>query len=30
MALAHQAIEMAAPEAPLDAALRKVLRVMRV
>ena len=30
LALAYQAIEMAAPEAPLDAALRKVLRVMRV
>jgi cell division protein FtsA len=30
LALAYQAIEMAAPEAPLDAALRRVLRVMRV
>jgi cell division protein FtsA len=30
LGLAYQAIEMAAPEAPLDAALRKVLRVMRV
>ena len=30
MALAFQAIEMAAQEAPLDAALRRVLRVMRV
>ncbi len=30
LGLAFQAIEMAAPEAPLDAALRKVLRVMRV
>jgi cell division protein FtsA len=30
MALAHQAIEMSAPEAPLDAALRRVLRQMKV
>ena len=30
MALAHQAIEMTAPEAPLDAALRRVLRQMKV
>ena len=30
LALAYQAIEMASPEAPLDAALRRVLRVMRV
>jgi cell division protein FtsA len=30
LALAYQAIEMAAPEPPLDAALRRVLRVMRV
>lgn len=30
LGLAYQAIEMAAPEAPLDAALRRVLRVMRV
>jgi cell division protein FtsA len=30
MALAHQAIEMSAPEAPLDAALRRVLRTMKV
>jgi cell division protein FtsA len=30
MALAHQAVEMAAPEAPLDAALRRVLRQMKV
>ncbi|MFN8620546.1 MAG: cell division FtsA domain-containing protein [Chloroflexota bacterium] len=30
MALAYQAIEMSAKEDPLDAALRKVLRVMRV
>ncbi|CAN5678637.1 cell division protein FtsA [soil metagenome] len=30
LGLAYQAIEMASPEAPLDAALRKVLRVMRV
>src|SRR5215211_4000167 len=29
MALAHQAIEMSAPEAPLDAALRRVLRQMK-
>ncbi len=30
MALANQALEMAAPEAPLDAALRRVLRQMKV
>jgi cell division protein FtsA len=30
LGLAYQAIEMAAPEAPLDAALRRVLRVMKV
>lgn len=30
MALAHQAIEMSAEEAPLDAALRRVLRQMKV
>jgi cell division protein FtsA len=30
MALAHQAIEMSAAEAPLDAALRRVLRQMKV
>jgi cell division protein FtsA len=30
MALAHQALEMSAPEAPLDAALRRVLRQMKV
>ena len=30
MALAHQAIEMTAEEAPLDAALRRVLRQMKV
>jgi cell division protein FtsA len=30
MALAHQAIEMSAPESPLDAALRRVLRQMKV
>jgi cell division protein FtsA len=30
MALAHQSIEMSAPEAPLDAALRRVLRQMKV
>jgi cell division protein FtsA len=30
MALAYQAIEMSVPEAPLDAALRRVLRGMRV
>ena len=30
MALAYQAIEMTSPEHPLDAALRRVLRVMRV
>ena len=30
MALAYQAIEMAGPEAPLDAALRKVVKLMRV
>ena len=30
MALAHQAIEMSAPEAPMDAALRRVLRQMKV
>ena len=28
--LAYQAIEMSAPEAPLDAALRRVLRQMKV
>ena len=30
LALAHQALEMSAPEAPLDAALRHVLRAMKV
>jgi cell division protein FtsA len=30
MALAHQAIEMSAPEAPLDGTLRRVLRQMKV
>jgi hypothetical protein len=30
MALAYQAIEMSGAEAPLDAALRRVLRGMRV
>jgi cell division protein FtsA len=30
MALAHQALEMSAPEAPLDGALRRVLRQMKV
>lgn len=30
MALANQALEMSAPEAPLDAALRRVLRQMKV
>ena len=30
MGLAHQALEMSAPEAPLDAALRRVLRAMKV
>jgi cell division protein FtsA len=30
MALAHQAIEMSEPEAPLDSALRRVLRGMKV
>ena len=30
MALAHQAIEMSAPESPLDGALRRVLRQMKV
>ena len=30
MSLAHQALEMTAPEAPLDAALRRVLRQMKV
>jgi hypothetical protein len=30
MALAHQALEMSAAEAPLDAALRRVLRGMKV
>ncbi len=30
MALAHQAIEMSAPESPMDAALRRVLRQMKV
>ncbi|MEO6350101.1 MAG: cell division FtsA domain-containing protein [Candidatus Limnocylindrales bacterium] len=30
MALAHQAIEMSAPESPLDSALRRVLRQMKV
>jgi cell division protein FtsA len=30
MALAHQALEMAGPESPLDAALQRVLRGMRV
>ena len=30
MSLAHQALEMAAAEAPLDAALRRVLRQMKV
>jgi cell division protein FtsA len=30
MALAHQALEMSEPEAPLDAALRRVLRQMKV
>ena len=30
MALAHQALEMTAPEAPLDGALRRVLRQMKV
>ena len=30
MALAHQAIEMSGDEAPLDAALRRVLRQMKV
>ena len=30
VALAHQAIEMSSEESPLDAALRRVLRVMKV
>jgi hypothetical protein len=30
MSLAHQALEMAAAEAPLDEALRRVLRQMKV
>jgi cell division protein FtsA len=30
LGLAHQALEMSAPEAPLDAALRRVLRAMKV
>ena len=30
MALAHQALEMAEPESPLDAALHRVLRQMKV
>jgi hypothetical protein len=30
LGLAHQALEMSAPEAPLDAALRHVLRAMKV
>ena len=30
MALAHQALEMSAPESPLDAALQRVLRQMKV
>lgn len=30
MALAHQALEMTAPESPLDSALRRVLRQMKV
>ena len=30
MALAHQALEMSAAEAPLDAALRRVLRQLKV
>ena len=30
MALAHQALEMSAPEQPLDGALRRVLRQMKV
>ena len=30
MALVHQALEMAAPESPLDAALNRVLRGMKV
>jgi len=30
MGLGHQALEMSAPEAPLDAALRRVLRAMKV
>jgi hypothetical protein len=30
LGLAYQAIEMSAPEAPLDAALRRVLRQMKV
>jgi cell division protein FtsA len=30
MALAHQALEMSAPESPLDGALRRVLRQMKV
>ena len=30
MALAHQALEMAGPESPLDAALQRVLRQMKV